>query len=135
MSTIFTKIAKGEIPSYKVAESEDFYAFLDIAPMAVGHTLVIPKNVEDDYIFNLDDKTYIGLCAFAKKVAHALKAAVPCQRIGVAVLGMEVPHTHIHLVPMQTEGDMDFRKKKLELSTEEFVEVASRVYNEYVKIQ
>lgn len=135
MATIFTKIAKGEIPSYKVAENDDFYAFLDIAPMAKGHTLVIPKHVEDDYIFNLEDETYLGLCAFAKKVAEALKAAVPCQRVGVAVLGMEVPHTHIHLVPLQTEGDMDFRKKKLELSSEEFAEIASSIYNEYVKIQ
>ena len=135
MATIFTKIAKGEIPSYKVAENEDFYAFLDIAPMAKGHTLVIPKHTEEDYIFNLEDETYAGLCAFAKKVAQALKAAVPCQRVGVAVLGMEVPHTHIHLVPLQTEGDMDFRKKKLELSQEEFAEIASSIYNEYVKIQ
>jgi histidine triad (HIT) family protein len=135
MATIFTRIAKGEIPSYKVAESDEFYAFLDIAPMAKGHTLVIPKNVEDDYIFNLDNETYMGLCAFAKKVAQALKAAVPCQRVGLAVLGMEVPHTHIHLVPLQTEGDMDFRKKKLELSQEEFSEIAAAIYNEYVKIQ
>ena len=135
MATIFTKIAKGEIPSYKVAESEDFYAFLDIAPMAKGHTLVIPKNVEDDYIFNLEDETYMGLCAFAKKVAQAVKAAVPCKRVGVAVLGMEVPHTHIHLVPLQSEGDMDFRKKKLELSPAEFSEIATAIYEEYVKIQ
>lgn len=135
MATIFTRIAKGDIPSYKVAENDEFYAFLDIAPMAKGHTLVIPKNVEDDYIFNLDNETYMGLCAFAKKVALALKAAVPCQRVGVAVLGMEVPHTHIHLVPLQTEGDMDFRKKKLELSGEEFSEIAAAIYNEYVKIQ
>ena len=135
MATIFTRIAKGEIPSYKVAENDDFYAFLDIAPMAKGHTLVIPKHVEDDYIFNLENETYMGLCAFAKKVAQALKAAVPCQRVGVAVLGMEVPHTHIHLVPLQTEGDMDFRKKKLELSQEEFSEIAAAIYNEYVKIQ
>ena len=135
MPTIFTKIAKGEIPSYKVAENEDYYAFLDIAPMAKGHTLVIPKHTEEDYIFNLDEKTYSGLCAFAKKVAEAIKAAVPCKRVGVAVLGMEVPHTHIHLVPLQTEGDMDFRKKKLELSSEEFAEIASAIYNEYVKIQ
>ena len=135
MATIFTKIAKGEIPSYKVAENEDFYAFLDIAPMAKGHTLVIPKHVEDDYIFNLEEQTYIGLCAFAKKVAQAIKAAVPCQRVGVAVLGMEVPHTHIHLVPLATEADMDFRKKKLELSQDEFVRIASSIYNEYVKIQ
>ena len=135
MATIFTRIAQGEIPSYKVAENDDYYAFLDIAPMAKGHTLVIPKHTEEDYIFNLDEKTYSGLCAFAKKVAEAIKAAVPCKRVGVAVLGMEVPHTHIHLVPLQTEGDMDFRKKKLELSSEEFAEIASAIYNEYVKIQ
>ena len=135
MPTIFTKIAKGEIPSYKVAENEDFYAFLDIAPMAKGHTLVIPKHVEDDYIFNLEEDTYIGLCAFARKVAQAIKAAVPCKRVGVAVLGMEVPHTHIHLVPLQSEGDMDFRKKKLELSGDEFAAIASAIYNEYVKNQ
>lgn len=135
MSTVFTKIAHGEIPSYKVAENEEYYAFLDIAPLAKGHTLVIPKNVEDDYIFNLDDRTYAGLWEFAKKVAEALKAVVPCKRVGVAVLGMEVPHTHIHLVPLQTEGDMDFRKKKLELSQEEFSAIASAINNEYVKIQ
>ena len=135
MSTIFTKIAKGEIPSWKVAENEEFYAFLDIAPMAKGHTLVIPKNVEEDYIFNLDENTYMGLCAFARKVAEAVEAAVPCKRVGVAVLGMEVPHTHIHLVPLNTEADMDFRKKTLELSPEEFKEIASAIWNEYVKIQ
>lgn len=135
MPTIFTKIAKGEIPSYKVAENEDFYAFLDIAPMAKGHTLVIPKHVEDDYIFNLDEATYMGLCAFARKVALAVKAAISCKRVGVAVLGMEVPHTHIHLVPLQKESDMDFRKAKLELSSEEFQEIASSIWNEYVKIQ
>ena len=135
MSTIFTKIAKGEIPSYKVAENEDFYAFLDIAPMAKGHTLVIPKHVENDYIFNLDSQTYMGLCAFARQVAQAIKAALPCKRVGVAVLGMEVPHTHIHLVPLQSEADMDFRKAKLELSSEEFAQIASSIYQEYVKIQ
>ena len=135
MATIFTRIANGEIPSYKVAENEDFYAFLDIAPMAKGHTLVIPKKVEEDYIFNLDSDTYMGLCAFARKVALALEAAVPCKRVGVAVLGMEVPHTHIHLVPLQSEADMDFRKAKLELSPEEFKQIASSIYQEYVKIQ
>lgn len=134
MSTIFTKIANGEIPSYKVAENDDFYAFLDIAPMAKGHTLVIPKHTEEDYIFNLDDATYAGLCAFAKKVAQAIKTAVPCKRVGVAVLGMEVPHTHIHLVPLQTEADMDFRKSKLELTQDEFAAIASAICNEYVKI-
>ena len=134
MASIFTRIVNGEIPSYKVAEDENYYAFLDINPLAKGHTLVIPK-LEEDYIFNLDDTTYAGLCAFAKKVATAIKAAVPCQRVGVAVLGMEVPHTHIHLVPLTTEADMDFRKKKLELSPAEFAEIASAIYNEYVKIQ
>ena len=135
MATIFTRIADGEIPSYKVAENEDYYAFLDIAPMAKGHTLGIPKHTEEDYIFNLEDDTYSGLCSFAKKVAQAIKAAVPCKRVGVAVLGMEVPHTHIHLVPLQSEGDMDFRKKKLELSPVEFSEIAAAIYEEYVKIQ
>ena len=110
--TLFTKIAKGEIPSWKVAEDDEFYAFLDINPLAEGHTLVIPRNVEDDYIFHLDEGTYARLWAFARKVAVAIKAAVPCKRVGVAVLGMEVPHTHIHLVPLQTEGDLDFRKKR-----------------------
>ena len=127
MATIFTKIAKGEIPSWKVAEDDNFYAFLDIAPMAKGHTLVIPKNVENDYIFNLDEETYTGLCAFARKVAKAIEKAVPCKRVGVAVLGMEVPHTHIHLVPLQSEADMDFRKKKLELSPEEFKGIAEAI--------
>ena len=135
MATIFTRIADGEIPSYKVAENEDYYAFLDIAPMAKGHTLVIPKHTEEDYIFNLEDDTYSGLCSFAKKVAQAIKAAVPCKRVGVAVLGMEVPHTHIHLVPLESEGDRDFRKKKLELSPVEFSEIAAAIYEEYVKIQ
>lgn len=134
MSTIFTKIANGEIPSYKVAENDDYYAFLDINPLAAGHTLVIPKHVEDDYIFNLDEEVYSGLCAFARKVAKAIGNAVPCKRVGVAVLGMEVPHTHIHLIPLNSESDMDFRKKKLEMSPEEFAGTASAIYNEYVKI-
>ena len=127
MATIFTKIARKEIPSYRVAENEDYYAFLDINPLARGHVLVIPKNVEDDYIFNLDEKVYDGLWAFARKVAIALKAAIPCKRVGVAVLGMEVPHTHIHLVPLQSEGDLDFRKEKLKLSEEEFKEIAEAI--------
>lgn len=134
MATIFTKIANGEIPSYKVAESEDFYAFLDIAPLAKGHTLVIPKKVEDDYIFHLDEKTYDGLWAFARKVAVALKAAVPCKRVGVAALGMEVPHTHIHLVPLQSEADLDFRKEKLSLPAEEMSAVADSINKEYEKL-
>ena len=134
MATIFTKIAQGEIPSYKCAENEDFYAFLDISPLAKGHTLVIPKHVEDDYIFHLDAKTYEGLWSFARKVAVALKAAVPCQRVGVAVLGMEVPHTHIHLVPLQTEGDLDFRKAKLKLEPEEMKTIANKILTEYEKL-
>ncbi len=134
MATIFTKIAAGEIPSYKCAESEDFYAFLDISPLAKGHTLVIPKHVEDDYIFHLDEKTYEGLWAFARKVAIALKNAVPCQRVGVAVLGMEVPHTHIHLVPLQTEGDLDFRKAKLQLEPDEMKQIAAHIFTEYEKL-
>ena len=134
MATLFTKIAKGEIPSYKVAENDDFYAFLDIAPLAKGHTLVIPKKVEDDYIFHLDEKTYDGLWAFARKVAVALKAAVPCKRVGVAVLGMEVPHTHIHLVPLQSEADLDFRKEKLSLPAEEMSAVADSINKEYEKL-
>ena len=133
MATIFTKIAKGEIPSYKVAESEDFFAFLDISPLALGHTLVIPKHTEDDYIFHLDPETYAGLWAFARKVAVALKAAVPCKRVGVAVLGMEVPHTHIHLVPLQSEGDMDFRRQRPEFTEEQMAGTAAAILAEYEK--
>ena len=134
MATIFTRIAAGEIPSYKVAESEDFYAFLDINPLAPGHTLVLPRKVEDDYIFNLDAKTYEGLWAFARKVAKAIKAAVPCKRVGVAVLGMEVPHTHIHLVPLQTEGDLDFRKERPVVTDEEKAAIAKAILAEYEKL-
>jgi histidine triad (HIT) family protein len=134
MATIFTKIAAGEIPSYKCAENEAFYAFLDISPLAKGHTLVIPKHVEDDYIFHLDEATYEGLWAFARKVAVALKAAMPCKRVGVAVLGMEVPHTHIHLVPLQTEGDLDFRKAKLQLPAHEMKAIADKIFAEYEKL-
>lgn len=130
MATIFTRIAKGEIPSYKCAEDDNFYAFLDINPMVAGHTLVIPKNVENDYIFALDDPTYIGLWAFAKKVATALGKAVPCKRVGVAVLGMEVPHTHIHLVPLQKESDMAFGKH-VEVSPEEMSRIASDILREF----
>lgn len=134
MSTIFTKIAKGEIPSWCVAQSEDYYAFLDINPMAEGHTLVIPRNVEKDYIFDLPDKDYAGLWEFAAKVAKAIRNAVPCARVGVAVLGMEVPHTHIHLVPLQTEADMDFRKEKLKLAPERFEQIALAIKSEYEKL-
>ena len=134
MATIFTKIAAGEIPSYKVAENEDFYAFLDISPLAPGHTLVIPKHTENDYIFNLDPETYDGLWKFARKVSAALKAAVPCKRVGVAVLGMEVPHTHIHLVPLQTEGDLDFRKEKPVVTDEQKAAIAASILAEYEKL-
>ena len=134
MATIFSRIAAGEIPSWKVAESDDFYAFLDINPLAEGHTLVIPRNVEDDYIFNLEPELYEGLWAFARKVARALEAAVPCKRIGVAVLGMEVPHTHIHLFPLQSEGDLDFRKKRPEIPSERMEQIAKAVLAEYEKL-
>lgn len=131
MPTIFTKIAKGEIPSYKVAEDDNYYAFLDISPLAPGHTLVIPKHVEDDYIFNLDADVYEGLWAFARKVAVALKAAVPCKRVGVAVLGMEVPHTHIHLVPLQSEADLDFRKEKPVIDKARMEETAAAILRKF----
>lgn len=131
MATIFTRIAKGEIPSYKCAEDENYYAFLDISPLAEGHTLVIPKNVEDDYIFNLDSEVYEGLWAFARKVALAIRQAVPCKRVGVAVLGMEVPHTHIHLVPLQSESDLDFRKQRPEVSDERKAELAAAILKAY----
>ena len=134
MATLFTRIANGEIPSYMVAQNDDFYAFLDISPLAQGHTLVIPKKVEDDYIFNLDPATYEGLWAFARKVAVALKSAVPCKRVGVAVLGMEVPHTHIHLVPLQSEADMDFRKKRPEFTPEQQAATAAAILKEYEKL-
>lgn len=134
MATIFTRIAAGEIPSYKVAESEDFYAFLDINPLVKGHTLVIPRKVEDDYLFHLDEATYEGLWAFARKVALAIKAAIPCQRVGVAVLGMEVPHTHIHLIPLQSEADMDFRKERPKLSPDEFAATAAAILSEFNKL-
>ena len=124
---IFCKIAAGEIPSFKCAEDERFYAFLDINPLAYGHTLVIPRE-ETDYIFDLDDRTLADLHVFAKKVAVALKQVVPCVKVGVAVLGLEVPHAHIHLVPMQTEGDMDFRKAKKQFTAEEMQALADKVY-------
>ena len=126
MATIFTRIVEGEIPCYKVAESEKFFAFLDINPLAKGHTLVIPKK-EGDYIFDIEDEDYAEYMLFVKQVALALKKAVPCKRVGVAVLGMEVPHTHVHLVPMNSEGDMSFTKEKMKFSPEEMVEVAATI--------
>lgn len=125
--TIFTKIAKGEIPSYKVAENEDFYAFLDINPMTKGHTLVIPRNTEEDYIFRLDDKTYQGLMQFSKSVALAIEKAVPCKRIAVTVMGLEVPHTHVHLIPIDKESDMNISNPKLKFSHEEMTEIAKKI--------
>lgn len=134
MATIFTKIAQGQIPSYKCAEDENYYAFLDISPLAEGHTLVIPKHTEQDYIFDLSAGQYEGLWKFARKVALAIKEAVPCKRVGVAVLGMEVPHTHIHLVPLQSEGDLDFRKKRPEVSDERKAQIAAAILKAYEKI-
>ena len=133
MATIFTKIANGEIPSYKIAEDENYYAFLDINPLKKGHTLVIPRKLEEDYIFNLDDDTLAGLTLFAKKVAKAIKAAIPCQRVGVAVLGMEVPHVHINLVPLEKENDLNFRNEKLQVPAEEMAEIAKRIREQFGK--
>ena len=126
MATIFTRIINGEIPCYKIAEDENYFAFLDINPVKKGHTLVIPK-VEDDYIFNLDDQTLAGLTLFAQKVAIAIQKAIPCKRVGVAVMGMEVPHTHIHLVPMESEGDLNFAKGKLKLEPSEMEAIAEKI--------
>jgi histidine triad (HIT) family protein len=126
MATIFSRIVKGEIPCYKIAEDERFFAFMDINPVAVGHTLVIPKR-EDDYIFNLEDDEIGAMMVFAKKVAKAIEKAVPCKRIGVAVIGLEVPHAHIHLIPITQEGDLDFKKEHVHLSETEFIEVQKRI--------
>ncbi len=126
MASIFTKIVQGEIPSYKVAEDEDFLAFLDINPLAKGHTLVIPKK-EINYIFDIEDETYQGLFLFAKKVARAMDKTIQCERIGVAVLGLEGPHAHIHLVPINGIYDIDFRKPKLKLGPDEFKMIAERI--------
>lgn len=126
MASIFTKIVKGEIPSYKIAETEDYYAFLDINPLAKGHTLVIPKK-ETDYIFDIEDEEYKGLFAFAKTVAKAVEATVSCKRVGVAVLGLEVPHAHIHLVPINSIYDIDFKQPKLSLSEKEFGQIAAKI--------
>ena len=126
MATIFSRIVKGEIPCYKIAEDERFFAFLDINPVMKGHTLVIPKR-EDDYIFNLDDDEIGAMMVFAKKVAKAIEKTVPCKRIAVAVIGLEVPHAHIHLIPITQEGDLDFKKEHVHLSEEEFIEVQKRI--------
>ena len=124
--TIFSKIAAGEIPSYKIAENEEFYAFLDINPVTRGHTLVIPKK-ETDYIFDIDDATLGRMMIYAKKIAIAIKKAIPCTRVGVAVIGLQVPHAHIHLIPFQREADMHFDNPKLKLAKEEFTAIAESI--------
>jgi histidine triad (HIT) family protein len=131
MASIFTRIVQGEIPAYKVAEDDDYLAFLDISPVAKGHTLVIPKR-EVDYLFDLDDEFYAGLQLFAKKVAVGLKKAVPCLKVGVLVLGLEVPHAHIHLIPMQNEGDVLNFSKKINLSKEEFESLRKRNFGKNI---
>jgi histidine triad (HIT) family protein len=133
MPSIFTRIANGEIPCYKVAEDDHFLAFLDINPLAKGHTLVIPKK-ETDYIFAIGDQEYSDLFLFAKKVALAVEKVVPCQRIGIAVLGLEVAHAHIHLVPINTVYDIDFSKPKLQLSREEFLNLVEKITAEFKRI-
>jgi histidine triad (HIT) family protein len=126
MASIFSKIVKGEIPAYKIAENEHFLAFLDAFPLKEGHTLVIPKK-EVDYIFDLDDETYLDLMDFAKKVAAAIKKAIPCNRISMQVIGLEVPHAHVHLIPINTMADCNFSKEKLKFSKEEFQVTAKRI--------
>ncbi|MCT4588564.1 MAG: HIT family protein [Carboxylicivirga sp.] len=129
MPTIFTKIVNGEIPCYKIAEDDRFFAFLDINPLAKGHTLVIPKQ-ETDYLFDLDDQLLADMNVFAKKIAVAQKKVIPCKRVGVAVLGLEVPHAHIHLIPMNSEADVNFSNPKLKLASEEFEEIAGLIRTE-----
>lgn len=127
---IFSKIAAGEIPSYKCAENDEFYAFLDINPLVKGHTLVIPRR-EVDYFFDMDDEELVRYQKFAKRVAAAIKRAFPCRKVAQVVLGLEVPHAHIHLIPMQSEADVDFRREKLKLSEEEFQAIADKILNEF----
>jgi histidine triad (HIT) family protein len=126
MASIFSKIVAGDIPSYKIAEDDRFFAFLDINPLAKGHALVIPK-VEVDYIFDLDNETLADLMLFAKRVALAIEKVVPCKRIGIAVVGLEVPHAHIHLVPLSGEGDINFKKERAKVSTDEFVSLTKMI--------
>ena len=126
MATIFTRIVRGEIPSYKVAEDERFFAFLDINPLTKGHTLVVPKQ-ETDYLFDLDDRTLADMIVFAKRIARKLKEKIECKRVAVVVLGLEVPNAHIHLIPIQDEKDVDFHKEKLKLSPEEFRAIADTI--------
>jgi len=131
MATIFTKIINGEIPCYKIAEDDNYFAFLDINPLRAGHTLVVPKR-ETDYIFDLDDAYLAGMTIFSKKVAVGIKSAIPCNRIGVAILGLEVPHAHIHLVPMDTMEDINFKNPKLKFTPEEFRNIASKISNKVI---
>jgi len=131
MATLFTKIIKGEIPCYKIAEDERYFAFLDINPLMAGHTLVVPK-AETDYIFDLADSELSGLVLFSKKVAMAIEKAIPCVRIGVAILGLEIPHVHIHLVPMNTMNDLNFKNPKLKFTPEEFTKIAKRISEKVV---
>ena len=126
MATIFSRIINGEIPCYKIAENDKFFAFLDINPVQKGHTLVVPKK-EVDYIFDIDDNDIQEMMLFAKQVAVKIKEAIPCTKVGVAVIGLEVPHAHIHLVPMQNEGDLDFKRTKLQLEKEEFEEIQKKI--------
>ena len=131
MATIFTKIINGEIPCYKIAENENYFAFLDINPLRAGHTLVVPKR-EIDYIFDLDDAYLEGMIVFSKKIAAAIRSVIPCNRIGVAILGLEVPHAHMHLVPMDTMEDINFKNPKLKFSPEEFKETAAKISSKVV---
>lgn len=126
MATIFSRIINGEIPCYKIAENDKFFAFLDINPLMKGHTLVIPKK-EVDYIFDIEDNDLGEMMIFAKQIANKIKDVIPCVKVGVAVIGLEVPHAHIHLVPMQKEGDLDFKRPKLQLSQEEFLEIQKQL--------
>ncbi len=126
MATIFTKIINGEIPCYKIAEDDKYFAFLDINPLKAGHTLVVPKS-ETDYVYDLNDEDLAGLILFSKKIAKAIKSAIPCNRIGVAILGLEVPHAHIHLVPMDSMEDVNFKNPKLKFTPEEFREIAAEI--------
>ncbi|MEY2905354.1 MAG: hypothetical protein RJA52_1370 [Bacteroidota bacterium] len=126
MESLFTKIIKGEIPSYKIAETDQFYAFLDIRPLAEGHTLVIPKQ-EIDYVFDIDDDILAGLMVFSKKIARAIKMVIPCKKVGIAVIGLEVPHAHIHLIPMNKVGDLNFSRPHLEISSTRMAEIAGDI--------
>ena len=132
MASIFSRIIAGEIPSYKVAEDDKHYAFLDINPVAPGHTLVVPKH-EVDYIFDLPSQEFADLMAFARKVAESMKAVMPCKRIGVAVMGLEVPHAHVHLLPINSESDMNFFVEKKQLSAEEMLTIANKIFTEFSK--